>query len=794
MKRLLTLCSLLAVVGAARAVPQAGTGAPAAAQSSSVAASPEQYRATVTTYCTGCHNARAKTGGLALDAMNFDAVANDAVVWEKVVRKLRGRLMPPPGAKQPSQQEVDTLVGWLEGRLDSAPQGPKTGHVPIQRLDRTEYAASVKALLGVDINVKDVLPQDVEVEGFDNIASALTVSPAFVDQYVSAARLIARQAVGGPVLDDVKYTLAANRNPEGMPLGLRDGMMFKHNFPADGEYRINILFPDQTVGLYTGTLENESTVVIMVDGKIMFKKPIGGLADLTLNNRKAGDGRALIMERFTKIPIQVQAGVRTIVVGFVERSRFESTDAFSGGGRSGYPGLGDVEILGPYNSTGVSSPSRALIYVCNPKTAGEAVCAKQIAENLAKRAFRRPVTEADTTRLMPFYEAGRKDGGSFDQGVERLVTSVLASPDFLYRAIRTPETTKEGALSDLELASRLSFFLWNTGPDKELLDLAATKSLSRPATFDAQVKRMLGDPKASSLVSSFSMKWLGLNSLDSVKPDPAVFPGFNEQLRKDFLMEAELFIGSILLEDRSIIDLMTADHTFVNDRLARHYGIQGITGNQFRRVTLEDKNRFGLLGKAAVLMKTSYGNRTSPVLRGAWILDRLMGTPPSPPPPSVESNLAEPSAEQPKTVRARLEQHRDKPLCRQCHGVIDPTGLALENFDSIGQFRTVDRQAVNAPIDASSVLPNGVAINGPVEMREQLAGRPAMFAQTFTEKLMMYGINRELEYYDMPQVRGIVHNAAKDNYKLSSIVLGIVHSDAFRKQGPIPKGKEVAAK
>src|SRR5215468_5349922 len=449
MKRLFILCSLLAVVTVSRPIPQ--SAAPAATQSGSVAAaSPDQYRATVTTYCTGCHNSRAKTGGLALDGLNFDAVANDAQVWEKVVRKLRGRLMPPPGAKQPSQQEVDTLVGWLEARLDSDPQGPNAGHVPIQRLSRTEYAASVKALLGVDINVKNILPQDVEVGGFDNVASALSVSPAFVDQYVNAARLIARQAVGGPVLDDVKYGLAANRGGEALPLGLRDGMMFKHNFPADGEYRINILFPDQTVGLYTGTLENESTLVMMVDGKIMFKKPIGGLNDLMLNNRKAGDGRALIMERFTKIPIQVQAGVRTVVVGFVERSRFESTDAFSGGGRSGYPGLGDVEILGPYNSTGVSSPSRALIYVCNPKTTGEAVCAKQIAENLAKRAFRRPVTDADTARLMPFYEAGRKDGGSFDQGVERLVTAVLASPDFLYRAIRAPDN-KEAGVTDLEL-------------------------------------------------------------------------------------------------------------------------------------------------------------------------------------------------------------------------------------------------------------------------------------------------------------------------------------------------------
>ncbi|HLH30486.1 MAG TPA: DUF1592 domain-containing protein, partial [Terriglobia bacterium] len=535
-------------------------------------------------------------------------------------------------------------------------------------------------------------------------------------------------------------------------------------------------------------------------------KPIGGLADLTLNNRKAGDGRALIMERFTKIPIKVQAGTRTIVVGFVERSRFESTDSFTGGGRGGYPGLGDIEILGPYNSTGVLSPSRALIYVCDPKTVGEAPCAKQIAQNLATRAFRRPVTEADLARLMPFYESGRREaqarqgaapsdaGGNFDQGVERLITAVLASPAFLYRSIHTPEG-KEDNLTDLELASRLSFFLWNTGPDKELLDLASAKGLNKPGALDAQVKRMLADPKASSLVSSFSMKWLGLNSLDSVKPDPKIFPGFNEQMRKDFATEAELFISSVLLEDRSIMDLMTSNQTFLNDRLARVYGIQGVTGSQFRRVTLEDKNRFGLLGKSAILMRTSYGNRTSPVLRGAWVLDKLMGTPPSPPPPSVSSNLAEPSAAMPKTVRERLEQHRDKAVCRQCHGVIDPTGLALENFDSIGQFRTVDREAANAPIDSSSVLPNGVTINGPVEMREQLASRPALFAQAFTEKLMMYAINRELDYFDMPQVRAIVHNAAKDNYKFSSIVLGIVHSDAFRKQAPVLTArKETSAK
>jgi hypothetical protein len=344
------------------------------------------------------------------------------------------------------------------------------------------------------------------------------------------------------------------------------------------------------------------------------------------------------------------------------------------------------------------------------------------------------------------------------------------------------------ALTDLELASRLSFFLWNTGPDDELLTLAAAGGLTKPGALEKQVKRMMADPKASSLVTSFAMKWLNLADLDAVKPDPMLFPEFNEQLRRDFSKEAEEFLRSILLEDRSVVDLLAADHTFLNERLARHYGISGVVGVQFRRVTLSEKERWGLLGKGAVLLRTSYGDRTSPVLRGAWVLDKLMGTPPSPPPPNVATTLDQKEGEKPKTIRARLEQHREKPLCLQCHGVMDPTGLPLENFDAIGQWRTTDRQAENAAIDVRTVLPNGVAIDGPVELRAQLASRPTMFAEALTEKLMMYAINRELEYFDMPQVRAVVRGAAKDNYKFSSIVLGIVNTEAFRKQGLPPKG------
>jgi hypothetical protein len=392
---------------------------------------------------------------------------------------------------------------------------------------------------------------------------------------------------------------------------------------------------------------------------------------------------------------------------------------------------------------------------------------------------------------MPFYEGERRNGGTFDQGIEQIVAAVLVSPQFLYRSIRgprgaTPATSAtpdtEFLLTDLELASRLSFFLWNTGPDEELLTLASANGLTRPGIMEKQVRRMLADPRASSLVTSFAMKWLNLTTLDQIVPDPKLFPAFNEQLRHDFSTEAEAFIGSLFSQDRSVVELLTADYTFLNDRLARHYGISGVTGAQFRRVTLTENPRFGLLGKAAVQLRTSYGDRTSPVLRGAWVLDKLMGTPPTPPPPDTATDLSQKAGEPPKTVRARLEQHRDKASCRMCHGVIDPTGLALENFDAIGQWRTMDSQA-NVPIDASTVLPTGVAINGVVELRAQLVARPEVFARTVTERLLMYAVNRQLEYFDMPRVRAIVRAAAKENYKLSSIVLGIVNSDAFRKQG-----------
>jgi mono/diheme cytochrome c family protein len=795
MKRPIFLCALFALLIAVPAVlpTQAiQSGVTARGAQPAQPASAAQQEALIKTSCAGCHNSKSAkpAGGLALDNLNVQAAGEHPEIWEKVIRKLRGRLMPPPGSPQPEQKDIDAFVAYMENALDTQAKGPKAGYVGIQRMTRTEYVAAVKALVGVDVTAKDVLPADVAIDGFDNIASVLSVSPTFVEQYVESARTIARKAIGDTGLDNVMYPLNANRGGEAMPLGLRDGgLRLKHNFTADGEYRFKVHFPDGTLGLYTRSLENEATLVIMIDGKVMFKKAIGGVDDLMLNNRKAGDGRAQIQDRFDKIPLQIQAGVREVVVGFIDRSRFESISNQGGGGGfggGGLPNFDNIEITGPYKMTGVSTLSRSLIYVCDPKTAGETPCAKQIAENLARRAYRRPATATDVTSLMPFYESGRKEGGTFDKGIERLVAAVLASPEFLYRTIRGTQAARapEVALTEYELATRLSFFIWNTGPDDELLKLATAKELSKPAVLDAQVKRMLADPRASSLVTNFAMRWLGLNELETIKPDQQIFTGFNDQLKKDLVTEAETFITSVLLENRPLVELLTSDQTYLNDRVARHYGLTGVNGTQFRWVKLTDKNRLGLLGKGAVLIKTSYPNRTSPVLRGAWVLDKIIGTPPTPPPPGVETDLNAKQGEAPKTVRARLEQHRENAACRQCHGVIDPMGLALENFDAVGQFRTVDRQAENAPIDVSTVLPSGRPLNGPAELREYLAGDPAKFAQAFTEKLMMYAVNRELEYFDMPQVRAVVRNAAKDSFTLSSIVQGIVRSDAFIKQGP----------
>ncbi len=762
----------------------------------------DPHGAMIDAYCVDCHNKTLKTGGLAFDTLDVKHPEANAEIWEKALRKLRGRLMPPPGNPQPPQADIDAFTTWMEATLDAHPSPITAGHVTVERLNRTEYATSVKELLGVEVNEKDILPQDVQVEGFDNIASVLRTSPAFLDQYLDAARRTAKKAVGDmhPPISSWPIKAEGNQDPElPFPPGFRprDAMAVRQNFPADGEYRFSFSFDEQSIGLYNRELQNRTTLVLMIDGSVKFKGDIGGPEDLRAANVENNVGWQKILARFEKIPAKIEAGPHTIIIGFIDRSHVQSDDNVGGGGgfggaagapmaRLADPKNVTVEIKGPYNPTGISSsPSRPLFLVWAPAKIGAAACAKQIAQNLAHRAYRRPVTAEDTARLMSFYNEGRLENGSFDQGITEVVAAVLASPDFLFRSIPTPKgVTKEFPLNDLELASRLSFFIWNTGPDAELLKLAEANQLSKPGALDAQVKRMLADPKAESLVTGFAMKWLNLNSLELVQPDPKIFAGFNATLRKDYMTEAEKFLGSILLENRNVVELLTSNQTFVNNRLAREYGIEGPPTSAFKEVTLTDPNRFGLLGKAAVLMRTSYADRTSPVLRGAWVLDKIIGSPPTPPPPNVDTNLTQAAGAAPKTVRARLEAHRDKPACNQCHGVIDPTGLALENFDAVGQFRTTDRQAANAKIDASTVMPNGVAIDGPVQLRQELVKTPDKFVTAMTEKLLMYAVNRQLEYFDMPQVRRVVRNAQKDNYTLTSLVLGIVNTDAFRKQGP----------
>ncbi len=749
-------------------------------------------------YCVECHNFDDFFGGIAFDLMHPEGIPQEAEVWERALRKLRGRLMPPPGSPQPSEQEIADFVSWMSGTLDATPVHPPVGHVPLQRLNRTEFALAVKDLLDVEIKGEDFLPSEIEVDGFENIAAALSVSPAFLDQYIGAARAVARRAIGEPVpkLANVYYPAPGGSQAnfeDGMPLGSRGGMKVRHNFPADGEYRLNIL--DLDVGLYPRAVETRQTVIALVDGVEIFRADLGGEEDMTLANRDGVEGRAKIMERFNDIPFTVKAGTHDVVLTFIERSRAQSDTPV--GGRNGFGGarlaryLDGIQIVGPFNSTGVSmTPSRAKIFVCQPQAQSEELsCAKEIIANLARRAFRREITERDIEDYLPFFEAGRSGAAGFDGGIEQAVAAILASPDFLYRGIGVEKERSSSnlvALNDTELASRLSFFLWGQGPDDTLLDLARDKRLSEPEVLREQVLRMLSDRRARNLVDNFALRWLNLDDLTAVQPEPEYFPGFNNLLRQDFATEVKLFLGSILLEERPVHEILTASHTFLNERLARHYGIDDVFGAQFRRVELKDERRWGILGKSAVLLRTSYGDRTSPVLRGAWVLEKLMGTPPSPPPPDVETDLSVPAGQKPTTVRERLEQHRVNPTCNQCHGVIDPIGLALENFDVVGQWRDRDRLA-DAPIDASTVMPNGVAIEGPVELRAQLSRDPSFFAQAITEKLMMYAVNRELEYFDMPEIRRIVKAAESENYTLSSLILGIVNSPAFRNQA-LPEG------
>jgi hypothetical protein len=703
---------------------------------------------------------------------------------------------------RPPQAAVDGFVSSLVRSLDeAAAAAPNPGRVALHRLNRAEYAAAIEELLAMRIDASAFLPQDDEADGFDNVASVLKVSPSFLDQYISAARVVTTRAIGNPSPRPGSATYRPARGTDqgahvdGLPLGTRGGLLAEHLFPADGDYKLNI------AGLagagYVRGMEYRHTLVATIDGARVFEAQIGGEEDLKAIDQQQAAAVAAINGRFQNIPIKVTAGPHKIGVTFIARSFAESDEVLysfrPGVGEDRIARVGSVEVVGPFDPAGVSeTPSRKRIFVCRASASSglnvqdeDAACATKIFSTFARRAFRRPVTSSDLEAPLAFYRAARQTG-DFDTAIRDGLTTILASPKFLFRAERLPVNSVDGVapgaiyrISDLDLASRLAFFLTGGPPDDELLAVAEKGRLADAKMLEAQVRRLLAGPKSKSLVTSFAFQWLRVRAIDNIDPDANIFPSFDEGLRGAFRKEIELFVESILREDRSVLDLLTADYTFVNERLALHYGIPNVRGELFRRVTLADENRWGLLGKGSVLLATSYANRTAPVLRGAWILDNILGTPPAAPPPDVEAFKDNKEGEKARSVREIMEQHRSKPSCNACHGVMDPLGFALENYDAIGEWRSKDRYA-GTVIDASGKLVDGTPVNSPADLRKALMKHPEQFAQTMTEKLMTYALGRSVEYYDMPSVRAIVRAAARDNYRFSSIVMGIVRSAPFQ--------------
>jgi mono/diheme cytochrome c family protein len=806
--RIMTLSVLLGllVAGVSRSAPQAPQTRPAApAVSVQNAAAMDSARNLINSYCVGCHSDTGRAGGLALSELKLDAVGQHAEIAEKVIRKLQAGMMPPPGAKRPDGQAVSELVSWLEKEIDASATDSRPGHVAMRRLNRREYAYVIRDLLGISIDAAALLPLDDRKGNFDNNAAGLQVSPAFVDQYIAAARAIAEQSVGNAEAPPVTTTYGDVENMvislppkgapgtgrqqhhiEGMPFGTRGGFSVKHNFPVDGEYELTI--GDMALAREVPRMEFENTVIALLDGKEFYRTNIGGEADHKAIDQRLDPAVEEINGRLRKIHFKATAGQHDLTITFLQRSFAESDERTRTvaleGGQERIQAAHALQIRGPLTVTGMSnSVSRKKIFICQPlKQADETPCARKIIANLARRAFRRPVTDEDVNPLMAFYKTGYAARG-FDRGVRDALSAVLASPHFLYRVESGDAPGGARTLSDLELASRLSFFLWSSLPDEELLDLATQSRLSKPDVLAKQVRRMLADPRAKSLVDDFAFQWLNVAKLDEISPDSRLFPQASGLLdpRGLFKEELRLFIDSVLRNDRSVVELLTADYTFLNERLAELYGIETVKGSHFRRVTLDNSTRYGLLGKAAILNLTANPNRTSPVLRGAWILDRLLGSPPPPPPPNVPNLQENRPGQKALTVRERIEQHRSKPTCMGCHGVMDPLGFALENFDTVGQYRTIDAQALT-PIDPSGVLPDGTPIKGPDDLRRALVARSDLFVEAFTENLLTYALGRSVEYRDMPTVRKIVFRAKADDYRFESIVGGIISSDAFRKR------------
>ncbi|MET0281334.1 MAG: DUF1592 domain-containing protein [Steroidobacteraceae bacterium] len=746
--------------------------------------------------CSECHNSTDWAGSLAFDTLSTDDLGSDAEVWEKTIRKLRGRLMPPPGEKQPSQQEIDSVVGWLETRLDAiSAAAPDPGYVGLHRLNRTEYAREMNRILDIPVEVENLLPKDVSSEGFDNQAASLRISPAFLDQYIGAARAVSRQAIGRADAKPSSREYRADtsidqlRHVDGLPLGTRGGFWVDHDFPADGEYVFSIReFFFMGAG-YVTKIDDPHTVILTIDGKRVFQRNIGGPEDQKAVDQGQAIAADAMQAQFNHINVAVKAGVRRIGVAFIERSQAQSDSPLQPIAMlpemERYPKIPGFTVAGPFKVTGVGdTPSRRKIFVCRPAAAAEELpCARRILRQLATEAYRRPVTEDDLVAPLSFYTHARATH-DFEAGIESGLTAILSSTKFLLRSAPSVADAQPGStseLTDLELASRLSFFLWSAGPDSELIEVATSGRLHEQPVLDAQVRRMLADPRAASLVDIFAFQWLGVLRMDNILPDPTVYPNFDGELRASLTEELRLFLGSVMQPGHSVLELLRSDTTFLNERLARHYGILNVRGAQFRPVKLADANRNGLLGKGALMLATSYGNRTSPVLRGAWVMEALYGTPPSSPPPGVEQFKENEPGKNHGTVRERLEQHRQQKSCNSCHGVMDPLGFALENYDVTGAWRAKDLDA-NERIDASGRLASGVAVGGPAQLSEAILARPEQFVQAMTEKLMTYALGRPVHYQDMPAVRAIVRRAAAQGYHFEALVDGIVASDAFRKR------------
>lgn len=752
-------------------------------------------RALVDQYCVTCHNQRLRTGGLALDQVDAVNIPAGAEVWEKVIRKVRGNMMPPAGMPRPDAATMAAFVTGLEDALDrGAAAQPRPGRTLLHRFNRAEYANAIRDLLALDIDATTLLPPDDSSYGFDNIADVLGMSPVLMERYVGAAERISALAVGDMALPPsaemyrIKFDLPQHEHVYGLPIGTRGGTRVRHHFPLDGEYVIKVRLWKTSVGYVRG-LQSSHDLEVSLDGEPVLQAPVGGASDYQLNvlNSAAAEG---LLEGRLRARTRVTAGPHDVVATFL---------AVAGGVRTGpeglkptlfavdplyihgVPAIERVIIEGPYNATAPGdTPSRRAIFSCRPAAASEeAACARTILARLARRAYRRAVTDADLQPLLELYRQGRA-GSGFEAGIQLALQAILTSPKFLFRAEAEPAGLAAGAayrVSDVELASRLSFFLWSSIPDEALLDAAVRGQLRQPAVLERQVRRMLADPRADALVVNFGGQWLHLRNLAAFVPNRDEFPEFDDALRQAMRRETELLLDHVRVEDRSVLDLLRADYTFVNERLARHYGMRGVYGTHFRRVPVTDRARYGLLGHASILALTSYPNRTSPVVRGKWILENIVGTPPPPPPPNASNVLAETAPGKLLSVRERTAAHRGAPQCASCHRVMDPLGFALENFDAVGAWRTQDQ---GAPIDPSDTLADGTRVNGPVELRQALLAEPRMFVGAVTEKLLVYGLGRGLTHYDMPAVRQIIRDASADDYSFSSIVLGIVQSVPFQ--------------